>query len=338
MDSTRVPVVALTGHLGAGKTTVLNHLLLRPGARVGVIVNDFGAINVDAGLVTGQVDAAESIAGGCVCCLPEGGGLDEALEKLTNPRLRLDAVIVEASGVAEPLSLARLIRYSGAEHARLGGVVEVVDAEAFFTTLDIGVQPPARFAAATLTVINKTDRLPADQRDDTLARIRSRIRERNPDVHILVTERGRVDPALVFDTAEHDDPADQLPLAALARQAHSEHSHQHADAVTVPAAGPIDPGKLIDLLEDPPAGVYRLKGTVLVETGRRQRAYSANLVGPHIHIAPSPAQAGEGLVAIGAHLDQDEVSHRLEDALQPAAARPDAQGMRRLARYRRLSV
>src|SRR5690606_33643497 len=65
----RVPVIAVTGHLGAGKTSLLNHLLRTPGARLGVVVNDFGTLNVDAALVTGQVDEAASISGGCVCCL-----------------------------------------------------------------------------------------------------------------------------------------------------------------------------------------------------------------------------------------------------------------------------
>ncbi|MFP3589350.1 GTP-binding protein, partial [Paraburkholderia sp. SIMBA_055] len=88
--------------LGAGKTTLLNHLLRAPGARLGVVVNDFGAINVDAALVTGQVDEAAAISGGCVCCLPDSGGLDEALEKLSDPRLRLDAIIIEASGATDP--------------------------------------------------------------------------------------------------------------------------------------------------------------------------------------------------------------------------------------------
>ncbi len=109
----RLPVIAVTGALGAGKTTVMNHLLRRAGGRIGVVVNDFGAINVDAALVTGQVDEVAAISGGCLCCLPDSGGLDDALAKLARPRLRLDAVLVEASGVADPVALARLIRFSG---------------------------------------------------------------------------------------------------------------------------------------------------------------------------------------------------------------------------------
>jgi hypothetical protein len=110
--SRSVPVLALTGFLGAGKTTVLNSVLRAPGARFGVVVNDFGTIDVDAALLSGQVDEAASIAGGCLCCLPEAGGLDEALAQLSRPRLRLDAILVEASGVAEPLALARLLEHS----------------------------------------------------------------------------------------------------------------------------------------------------------------------------------------------------------------------------------
>ena len=66
-----LPVIALTGYLGAGKTTLLNHVLRSPDARIGVVINDFGELNVDAALVTGQVDEPASIAGGCICCLPD---------------------------------------------------------------------------------------------------------------------------------------------------------------------------------------------------------------------------------------------------------------------------
>ena len=66
--SPRIPVIALTGYLGAGKTTLLNHLLRTPGARLGVVINDFGDINVDAALVTGEVDEPASRAAACAAC------------------------------------------------------------------------------------------------------------------------------------------------------------------------------------------------------------------------------------------------------------------------------
>ena len=97
----RVPVVAVTGYLGAGKTSLLNHLLRAPGARFGVVVHDFGALNVDAALVTGQVDEAAGISGGGLGCRPSAGGLDDAVEELPRPGLRRDAVVVEAGGAAE---------------------------------------------------------------------------------------------------------------------------------------------------------------------------------------------------------------------------------------------
>jgi G3E family GTPase len=284
----RVPVIAVTGHLGSGKTTLLNHLLRRPGARIGVVVNDFGAINVDAGLITGQIDAAASIAGGCLCCLEDTGGLDEALERLTQPRLRLDAVLVEASGVAEPGALARLIRFSGAEHVRPGGVVDVVDAVEYFTTLDDGGHPPARFAVASLVVLNKVDRLPPGERDAHLARITARVREINPTVPVVTTSHSAVDPALVYDVAQAEDPDDELPIAALLRETGHHHAHQHAAAVTVSLAAPVAPGRLVDLLEQPPTGAYRLKGTVAVTTGNRVRRYVVNVVGRQVHVASAP--------------------------------------------------
>lgn len=337
--SGRVPVVTLTGHLGAGKTTLLNHLLQQPGARVGVVVNDFGDVNVDAGLVTGQIDEPESIAGGCLCCLPDAGGLDDALEKLTHPRLGLDVVIVEASGIADPVTLSRMIRFSGVERVRPGGVVDVVDAAEHFGTVDHGGEAPARYAVTSLVVVNKTDRLPPGEGEATLARIEARVHERNPAAQVVRTSHGRVDPALVYDAASTEDPPDQLPLAALLRDGR-EHDHEHADAVTVTTPGPVSPGRLIDLLEDPPQGAYRMKGRVVVDTGRSLRGYVVNVVGRSVHVASrrlggSADGAGE-LVAIGMHLDVRHVRERLEHAVAPAE-RPDARGFARLQRYRRLS-
>lgn len=336
----RVPVIAVTGHLGAGKTSLLNHLLRTPGARLGVVVNDFGTLNVDAALVTGQVDEAASISGGCVCCLDDAGGLDDALERLSQPRLRLDAILVEASGVADPTALSRLIRYSGAERVRSGGVIEVIDAVEHFDTVDTRPEPPARYAAATLVVVGKDDLLTESTRDQTIERIRDRVRSRNPHAQFVTARHGRIDPALIFDTAADDDPDDQLPIGQLMREqaAERDEHHDHAAAVSVALERTVSPSALIDLLESPPPGAYRLKGRVPVQGARGERGFLVNLVGRSIHIAPlsEPPNPGE-LVAIGPHLDVDEARGRLEAVALAPAERADAAGLRRLQRYRRLS-
>lgn len=333
-----VPVIALTGPLGAGKTTVLNHLLAAPGARVGVVINDFGAINVDAGLVVGQVDEAAGIAGGCVCCMPDAGGLDDALEKLTDQRLRLDAVIVEASGVAEPAALARLIRFSGAERARLGGVIDVVDAVEHESSVEAGLVAPARYAAATLAIVNKIDLVPADLRDGRIAELAEMVREHNPAVEIVPAARGAIDPGLVFDVAGEDEPLDQLPISRLLRDEHAgQHDHAHAGSVGIAPEGPVDAAALVSLLERPPAGAYRLKGTVPVRTARGSRAYTVHRVGRSVHVERAPrGRSSDGLVAIGIGLDPVSAGERLAEALSPADS-SSADGLKRLERYERLS-
>jgi G3E family GTPase len=313
--SRRVPVVALTGHLGAGKTTLLNHLLRQPGARVGVVVNDFGSINVDAGLVSGQVDEPASIAGGCLCCLEDAGGLDDALERLAQPRRGLDVVVVEASGIAEPGALAQMIRASGAANVRPGGVVDVVDAVEYFDTVDGGGMPPARFAVATLVVVNKCDL--AD--DETVDRIEARVREINPTVHVVRTSDGGVDPALVYDVASAEEPEDELPLAALLRaERPAAEGHAHAASVTVTATEPVDPAALDALLASPPRGAYRIKGTVASRHGRRVRGHVVHVVGRQVHVESCPPPEESTLVAIGLHLDPEVVRPALAAGLAPA--------------------
>lgn len=339
-----IPVIALTGYLGAGKTTLLNHVLRSPDARIGVVINDFGELNVDAGLVSGQVDEPASIAGGCICCLPDDGGLDVALARLADPKLRLDAIIVEASGLADPLAIARMLRFSGVDRVRPGGVVDVLDAVTHFETVDRDPTPPARYSAATLVVVNKLDQVTEAERPAVLQRVQERVRQRNPHAQVVGAVAGRIDPALLYDVAAAGDESGQLTLRELffdddhVPHAH-DHDHVHADAVTEISDGCVDPDAVFDLLEDPPAGVYRLKGTVAVRYRATTRAYSVNVVGPSIHVAAAPPRArANSLVAIGMHLDVDAVGKRLRDALLPFEGAPPAQGIRRLQRHRRLSI
>jgi G3E family GTPase len=336
-----IPVIGLTGYLGAGKTSLLNHVLRSPDARIGVIINDFGELNVDAMLVTGQVDEPASIAGGCICCLPDDGGIDDALTKLADRRLNLDAVIVEASGLAEPIAVARMIGFSEVAGVRFGGLVDVIDAATHFRTVDTGHTPPARYAAASLVVVNKLDQLPHDDRIATVERVERRVRERNPRVTVVGATRGQIDPGLLYDVRRTHGEAGQLSIRELLVNATGpmvhdhDHDNAHADSVTVTSAGDIDPGALIDLLEDPPGGAYRLKGAVRVRHGAATHTYVVNLVGTAIHIASAPPRVSANcLVAIGMHLDTDAVRSRLNAALSPSTGPATPFDIHRLRRYR----
>lgn len=341
-----IPVIALTGYLGAGKTSLLNHVLRAPGARIGVVINDFGELNVDAGLVTGQVDEPASIAGGCICCLPDDGGLDEALAKLTDPRLNLDVIIVEASGLAEPTAVSRMIRFSGVERVRHGGVVDVIDAVRHFDTVDRGGVAPARYGAASLVVVNKLDQVPPEDRASVSERIGARIRGSNSDAHVVGAVGGRVDPTLLFDVAEAD--SGQLSFrellldgeaAAEAPVRHDEHNHARVGSVTVTGDGCVDPGAVFDLLEDPPLGVYRMKGTIAVSYRERVRRYVVNVVGTSVHVASAPPGAhANALVAIGTGIDVDRVREGMTAALRPIDGPAPAACVRRLQRHRRQSI
>ena len=362
-----IPVILLTGYLGAGKTSLLNHLLRHPDARIGVIVNDFGDLNIDAGLVVGQVDEPLSISGGCVCCLTDDSELEDALVAMTNPKLSLDAIIVEASGFAEPLTLARMITRMGHHRFHLGGVIDVVDATMYFDTVDTSSLPPLRFAATTLVLVNKLDQVPAADRDATVEAVRARVHERNPRVIVIGTHHARLDPTLIFDLGEGErdlrrggsdageDPIQpELPIRELLRQAYAEAAgelsdekaaeesalHRHAQSVTVTGNGPADPDAVMDFVEDLPAGVYRVKGTVLVPVGSGQRSFVVQAVGPNVYVAEAarPAakvptsnaedgdlqDADSVLVVIGEHFDTEAAEATLTAALNTGAIAKEA--------------
>jgi G3E family GTPase len=316
-------------------------VLRSPGARIGVVINDFGELNVDAMLVAGQIDEPVSIAGGCICCLPDDGGIDDALTKLADPRLNLDAVIVEASGLADPLIVSRIIGFSKVAGLRYGGLVDVVDAATHFDVVDTGEVLPARYRAASLVVVNKLDQLPPGDRAAMVERVEQRVRTQNSRATVVGVVGGQIDPRLLYDVAGSDDEPGQLSLRELlvGETAHDDHDHLHADSVTMTTDGEVDPGALIDLLEDPPAGVYRLKGVVKMRYGRGMPAFAVDLVGPTVHIAHAPPNATPNfLVAIGMHLDTDEVRKRLESALRPCFEPPTLANVHRLRRYRHHSL
>ena len=193
--SDRIPVTLIGGYLGAGKTSLLNHLLTHAGGeRIAVLVNDFGALGLDAALVARRDADTVTLTNGCVCCsiADDFGAALDAQVRADEPPER---IVVETSGVAEPEKAARYA--SGWPGVRLDAVLTVVDLETVRTRASdrfVGGLVVRQIESADLIVANKSDRVDS--------RVRRSATEwlvrRAPLAALIETSHGRVAPAIVL--------------------------------------------------------------------------------------------------------------------------------------------
>lgn len=346
----QIPVVVLAGFLGSGKTTLLNHLLRnRAGTRIGVIVNDFGAIEIDAMTVSGQVGSTVSLGNGCLCCAVDASELDTFLETLTRPSARLDVIVIEASGLAEPQELVRMLLASDNPHILYGGLVEVVDAAEFDSTRKRHPELDRHLAVADLVVLNKTDRVGEAERE----RLRATVAELSGPAAVISAVHGRIDPELFFDPAlrpDHEEMAGQLTFEDLLREeeeacdgheghgghgdheGHGDHLHASYESVDFTSDVPLDPRRFMAFLDSRPEGLYRIKGFADFGAGDRDNTYALHAVGRFLRFVPRPWARGEQrltqLVMIGAGIDAGALLAGLAacraDESAPGASTSDA--------------
>ncbi|MET9495129.1 GTP-binding protein [Streptomyces sp. NPDC006552] len=339
--SPQIPVVVLAGFLGSGKTTLLNHLLHHSGgSRIGAIVNDFGAIEIDAMAVAGQVgDSTLSLGNGCLCCAVDAGELDVYLDKLTRPvrdgRL-MDVIVIEASGIAEPQELVRMVLASENPRIVYGGLIEVVDAAEFDATRRRHPEVDRHLGIADLVVVNKGDRVPGTERQRVLGAVRTAAER----AAVVSASYGRIDPELLFDCRPTQERIGQLSFDDLHRGGTSdEHLHAAYESVAFVSGTPMDPRALMDFLDSRPEGLYRIKGYVDFGAGDPANRYAVHAVGRFLRFYPEPWPAGEErrtqLVLIGAGIDSDALRQGL-DACRGTSDAPhpvDQHGMWGVLRY-----
>ncbi|WP_321795716.1 GTP-binding protein [Caballeronia sp. J97] len=190
-----IPLAVIGGYLGAGKTTMINALLTNTdGRRVTVLVNDFGSINIDAALIRARSDDVIGLENGCVCC-SIGGKLMETLIEISARDVRPDLLVIEASGVSDPLRIAQVGLLDRAY--RLQGIVVAVDAQRIEETLAdayIGDTARLQIEGATSIVLTKTDLLGSEEARD----VRTRVMEIAHTRIVFEGDRGKVPNTLFF--------------------------------------------------------------------------------------------------------------------------------------------
>lgn len=277
-----LPVSILGGYLGAGKTTLVNHLLRHAdGLRIAVLVNEFGALPIDADLIEAQDDTLISIAGGCVCC-SYGNDLIQAMVDLSKMEIAPDHVLIESSGVALPGAIAASI--SLIEDMVVEGVIVMCDAETIRDQLAneyIGDTIERQLADADLVLLNKADLLSETELDAVAGWLKTQV----PGAEVVpaqmaqvprdvVLQRFDADPKRLMDRRE----GHLVPFSSKVIQFNSDCD---ADAVA-------------QQLADPDLALIRAKGFVPTAQGLR----AIQVVGRRWSVSVAPAQAKPGVVVI----------------------------------------
>ncbi|WP_185983433.1 CobW family GTP-binding protein [Aureimonas mangrovi] len=230
-----LPATVLTGFLGAGKTTLLRTILATPeGERIGVLVNDFGEINIDAALIVEGTSESISLSNGCVCCTIQTE-LVTAIRDLVASRPDLDRIVIEASGVSRSLPLAdTLLSDELADVVSLDGMFCLVDAASFpeldYATTELAID---QITGADLLILNKVDLVP----DDEVERLGGQLAGLMPALRIVTSRYGDVPREILFGPARAERIArggatGQLPGHRFADHVHGPdcgcgHDHDH---------------------------------------------------------------------------------------------------------------
>lgn len=280
-----IPMVVVGGYLGAGKTTLLNRLLERAdGLRVAVLVNDFGEINIDAALIRTRSSDVLQLENGCICC-SIGGRLAEALAAVGARPDRPDLLVIECSGVSDPVRIAQVGMLDPA--LQLNAILVVVDAQGLDEQLRdplVGDMVRRQIAGATALVLTKTDLAGAYATEKVAARVAGMA----PGAVVLAARHGQIPLAVFLDAAAAPRRPQGLLQAGGSWKSQAGDTAGLADVGSFSYAtrGCFDRQRLRQALRTLPVPLLRAKG--IVRLGGQDSAQEIHVVGGRLRIASLP--------------------------------------------------
>lgn len=312
-----VPVLLVAGALGAGKTTLVNHLLRNPdGRRIAAIVNDFGAIDVDAALLAQSADGIVSLKNGCICCSLEGDLL-RTLVTLTRRRPCPDAIVIETSGASDPAAIARALLDPVVFAATpLDTVVCVVDARQVADRPALLDDPlwRSQLRAVDFVIVAKADLVAPSE----LEHVQAGVAARHAGKRMFNAIDGVIPSPLLFSQGHHA-PAIRRSLRAFA-------AAERFEAMSWTACTPLSLPRFQRAIGELSSFLIRGKGFVTFDH-QPDQPLVFQLVGTRATISPGVGKTGDGpmnrlvLIAEIGRLDRGTVTTLLDAAATAPASR-----------------